>query len=352
MNGEDKNQDMSGCIIRYLHGDIPENEQQALYLWLQESPENKESFFQMKSIYESTRRHKLMSAEEVEKSWRRLERKLSAGGEGKSGRPGRPFFLRLLGYAAVAVAAACIGFGAAMFARAPMPEVAAAFNEVCVPRGGKPSVIRLSDGTSVRLNTAGVLRYPSGFSGDRREVYLDGEAWFDVAHDEAKPFVVRIERQDVVVHGTRFNVEAYSEEAFSAVTLLEGSLSLDTSDDSGKRLSRVFLRPGQKASFDRATGCVSVEDTPEAGMSNAWMRGEFRFKDEPLGFIAGRLEKYYNVRITLEEELKGIRYTGAFSSAQSISQVLNIINHEKQFYFLHEEGNGIRIGKQESEPKR
>jgi ferric-dicitrate binding protein FerR (iron transport regulator) len=349
MNEDDGNQEVSEWVIHYLHQDISENELKELHQWLQESPENKVFFFQIKSIYDSTRYHTLMSAEEVEKSWLRMQDRLFPFEESLPQEPsGRRAFLRSFKYIAVASVAALFGFGISLLTQPQPPDYLPtkeiSYNEIQVRKGGKPSAITLSDGTKVQLNVAGTLRYPSNFSDNCREVFLDGEAWFEVVHDDGKPFIVHLSQQDIIVHGTSFNVEAYQGESHSAVTLLDGSISLETSDSEGECISRIFIKPGQKANFDKTSEHVSVENT-DATMANSWVRGEYKFKDEPLGLIVRRLEKYYNVVIMLDYDLRDIRYTGTFSYNQSITQVLDIINYEKQFRFRHKNGNEILIRK-------
>jgi ferric-dicitrate binding protein FerR (iron transport regulator) len=209
-----------------------------------------------------------------------------------------------------------------------------------VPKGGKPNTVYLSDGSVVRLNAATTLRYPSGFDGDRREIYLDGEAYFEVAKNEAKPFVVRLKQQDITVLGTSFNVEARHSESYTIVTLQEGSVSLAFMNGNGLKIKDVALKTGQKAHFDRTTGKIFVAQV-DASLSNTWLEGEYKFKDEPLVLIFKRLENYYDVNIHLDgEQLKNIRYTGTFSLRQDIRDVLRIINHERQFRFRQ---NGSEI---------
>ena len=166
-----------------------------------------------------------------------------------------------------------------------------------------------------------------------REVFLDGEAYFDVAKDAAKPFIVRLKRQNIIVHGTSFGVEAYHDESYYAVTLLEGSVSLESMDTNGIKISDISLKPGQKAYFDHLTEKVSVEQVGTL-QTNTWKQEEYKFKDEPLGLIVKRLEKYYDVNIHLhDKQLENIRYTGTFSLRQNIQDVLRIINNDGRFRF-------------------
>jgi ferric-dicitrate binding protein FerR (iron transport regulator) len=163
-----------------------------------------------------------------------------------------------------------------------------------------------------------------------------------VAKDAEKPFVVKLKQQNVTVHGTSFNIEAYQEEAYNIVTLLSGSVSLESMSRNGEKISDLVLKPGQKAYFDNSAEKVSVEEV-DASLSNTWIKGEYKFKDEPLALIVKRLENYYDVQIYLDDKrLENIKYTGTFSLNQSIREVLCIINHENRFLY-QQTGNEIHI---------
>jgi ferric-dicitrate binding protein FerR (iron transport regulator) len=327
--------------VRYLHGEITEDELRMLDLWLQESPENKKELVRLKTLHDLTRKRPAMEREDIERSWRKMMRKIT-GKTLPATLPDEPERKKirpnvLLRYAAAAVVALLISFGVGdYFGRRSRPVEKirpVVYNEVRVPKGGKPSEVNLSDGSVVRLNAATTLRYPSDFDGDTREVYLDGEAYFEVAKKEAQPFIVRLKQQNITVRGTAFNVEAYHGESYAIVTLQEGSISLESMNSSGLKINDVSLTPGQKAHFDQITGKMSVTRV-DASLANTWLEGAYKFKDEPLLLICKRLENYYDVNIHMDgERLKNIRYTGTFSLRQDIRDVLRIINHEHQFRF-------------------
>lgn len=191
----------------------------------------------------------------------------------------------------------------------------------------------LSDGSKVILNAATTFRYPTSFDGKNRQVYLDGEAYFEISKNSEKPFVVKLKKQEITVLGTTFNVQAYGHESYSEVTLLTGRILLEAFNERGESMSCMYLKPDQKALSDNSTGSVSLQDV-NASLSNAWINGEYKFKDEPLASIVKRLENYYNVKIHLEDKrLEKIRYTGTFSLDQDILDVFRIIDYEKQLIF-------------------
>ena len=246
-------------------------------------------------------------------------------------------WLSLIKYVAVVAIAVGVGWGIKKIQGntylSNSKEKEVVYNEIHVQKGGRANTLVLSDGTKVILNAATTFRYPTSFGEKNRMVYLEGEAYFEVAKDEEKPFVVKLNKQDITVLGTTFNVQAYKDESYSIVTLLSGRVMLNAFNELGESTSRMFLKSNQCALSDNKSGSVSLCDV-NASFANAWVNGEYKFKDEPLLFICKRLENYYNVQIHLNDpRLEQIRYTGTFSLEQDIMDVFRIIDYEKQFAF-------------------
>ena len=188
-----------------------------------------------------------------------------------------------------------------------------------------------------------VLNTPPPFNGDERVVHLEGEAYFEVAKNHSKPFIVKLKNQQITVLGTSFNIQAFNDDRFSVTTLLSGSILLESfwTLKDGK-VSSMKLKPNQQARSDNRTGSIFLSET-DASISNAWVGGKYRFKDETLVSIVKRLENYYGVNIRLaHDSLRNIRYTGTFSLDQGIQEVLDIINSEKQYTFM-KDGKDILI---------
>ena len=215
------------------------------------------------------------------------------------------------------------------------------YNKLTTPIGGEYSLV-LSDGTKVFLNADSELKYPVEFSDGKRIVDLKGEAYFEVAKNHSKPFIVKLKNQQITVLGTSFNIQAFNDDRFSVTTLLSGSILLESFDAQGRKMSSMKLKPNQQARSDNRTGSIFLSET-DASISNAWVGGKYRFKDETLVSIVKRLENYYGVNIRLaHDSLRNIRYTGTFSLDQGIQEVLDIINSEKQFTFT-KDGKDILI---------
>lgn len=168
------------------------------------------------------------------------------------------------------------------------------YNILTVPYG-KRFEINLSDGTKVHLNAGTSLKYPVKFiSGKTRQVFLKGEAFFDVAKDEKHPFVVNANQLNVEVLGTQFNFSSYPEDVETDVVLVEGSVNLYTPSDKN---NHVLLKPGFKGSYSKsAAGQISTKPVITS-IYTSWIDGELVFRNITFGNILKKMERHYNVEI-------------------------------------------------------
>ena len=211
-------------------------------------------------------------------------------------------------------------------------------NTLRTPRGGEYSVT-LADGTVVRLNAASELRYPENFVDDSREVWLSGEAYFEVATDSTRPFVVETEAARVKVYGTEFNVNAYSGTGTQTV-LVEGSVGVSGKASGEERV----LRPSQLAVFDDRGALREIRDV-DVFPYIAWKEGQFVFKDESLERIMNVLSRWYDVDVEYRsEEVKAYRFTGHIRKYEDIGVILNAINRMMGTH-LAVEGQTIVVAK-------
>ena len=203
------------------------------------------------------------------------------------------------------------------------------------PRGGEYNLL-LSDNTKVYLNAGSSLRYPVRFSGDRREVILEGEGYFEVTRDTAKPFVVKTGSVNVQVLGTAFNVNAYPEEENVETTLVEGKVRVD-----GKNEQRI-LEPGTQLVYDkRRENMVVLKVDTEEYIS--WKDGYYYFKRETLGRIMDRLSRWYNLNVFYQnEELKSIEFGGRLKRYEDITYLLERMEETQDIKFIIK-GNTITV---------
>ncbi|MCX2575091.1 FecR family protein [Pedobacter sandarakinus] len=188
------------------------------------------------------------------------------------------------------------------------------YNTVSIPRGGQ-YCLQLPDGSKVWLNAETSLKFPNRFAGNKREVELDGEGYFEIAKNKEKPFFVKANGVSVKVLGTHFNVMAYKDEPIVRTTLVEGRVMLSAAGQS------VYLSPGQQGQLGKNGLTVS-----EADVSGdlGWKNGYFVFNEESLATIMHKISRWYNVDVNLQTNSK-LTYTGSVSKFKNIEEVLKVL---------------------------
>ncbi len=179
-------------------------------------------------------------------------------------------------------------------------NVEVAMNQVVVPFG-KKSCIELADGTKVWLNAGSKMAFPDRFTGPKREVFLDGEAYFNVTSDKNKPFFVKTKEIVVRVLGTKFNLSAYEADKEVMTVLVEGKVSIRENNGINLFGKETFMTSHQKAVFDKTNQTTTVSQEPNAEVFTAWTDGWFPFSKEPLNNVFKKVERYYNVQFVYNE---------------------------------------------------
>ena len=199
------------------------------------------------------------------------------------------------------------------------------YNTLKVPYG-KRFELQLSDGTSIHLNAGTTLRYPIQFiNGQNRQVFLNGEAFFDVAKDKLHPFVVNADELNVRVLGTHFNVSNYPEDEMTDVVLVEGSVGLYESNKTFDAEKNTILKPGFKGSFDRRNNSISTKSV-DTEVYTAWVDGELYLRNISFANICKKLERQYDVTITNKNpKLSGEKFNASFKQ-EPIEKVLSYFN--------------------------
>jgi transmembrane sensor len=196
------------------------------------------------------------------------------------------------------------------------------FNTIETPRGGQYQ-INLPDGSRIWLNAASSLRYPVVFAGKERKVELTGEAYFEIARDESKPFRIASNNQLVEVLGTHFNINAYPEEGAVKTSLLEGSVKVRSGSNT------VKLQPGQQSLVDEKI-VVAEADVFE---SVAWKNGKTQFSNADIQTIMRMLSRWYNVEVEYQGEMIGTGFGGSVSRSKNISEILKLLELTGDVHF-------------------
>ncbi len=190
---------------------------------------------------------------------------------------------------------------------------------------GQNKMIYLPDSTKLWLNAGTKLIYPKQFNHSIRQVYVAGEVYAEVQKDKNRPFVVSAGEVSVQVLGTKFNLKSYSEDSQIVVSLLEGAIQMNTNYN-GSIKSRI-LKPGEVVKFEKSTGRINSSEFIPA-IRKQWYQGQsFYFIDETLEEIAISLERYFDVRINIENEaLKTEVYYSVFINNESLEEILSALN--------------------------
>lgn len=175
------------------------------------------------------------------------------------------------------------------------------YNTLKIPFGKRFDLV-LSDGTKVYLNSGSSLKYPVGFiKGKERKVFLEGEAFFDVAHNPKNSFLVNAQELNIQVYGTKFNLSNYPEDSNTEVVLTEGSVGLSYEKQGIQNTEKIYLEPGFKGAFDRTEKTISREKV-NTSLYTSWIDGNLVFRKATFEQIARKLERQYNVVIIINNE--------------------------------------------------
>jgi hypothetical protein len=199
-----------------------------------------------------------------------------------------------------------------------------AYNTIKIPYG-KRFQLQLSDGTLVHLNSGTTFKYPVKFAGENRQVFLDGEAFFDVAKDKKHPFIVNADALNVRVLGTHFNVSNYPEDAATDVVLVEGSVGMYSTNEDFDANKNTILKPGYKGSFNRENASISTKAVI-TDIYTSWINGGLTFRNMTFKNIITKLERRYNVTIiNKNEKLANEKFNASFND-ESIEKVMSYFN--------------------------
>jgi len=234
-------------------------------------------------------------------------------------------------------------------------------------RPGSRSQVKLPDGTNVILNSDSKLSYPDNFLGDTREVTLEGEAYFEVTENKAKPFVIHLPAMDIKVLGTTFNVKAYPGELSSEASLIKGSIEVTLKN---RRNEKIMLKPNEKISVlstneNQVSGTTNDVKSAGAKQQNAtvapliavahldmdekehiikeigWTQNKLMFRNEDLAAIATILQRWYGRSITIQsDKLRNQKFTGNFNN-ESLMQVIQALQVSYNFNYKRENNSII-----------
>lgn len=351
------NKEIYAVIIECITGKSDDQSKQKLELWLNESEENRNFFDQVKDIWQTAAIGQNKEQFDPDQAWERVKMRMhtlnTATIEPKAE---NRWVVQLLKIAAVFIIAFFIGKYSDFFQNKKAGEdlnkisnwnKMGNFIEVRAPKGSKAEVV-LFDGTRVKLNANSSLKYSKQYNINNREVYLVGEAYFQVAKNKKIPFIVKTSDVNIRAVGTAFNVKAYPEEKKIETTLVNGVVEIRINNAKIGKNAKLTLKPNQVAEFIKGTEDLGIsnpntttsqkfaekkDEAPhivviqhiDPEIYTSWKDKQWIIEHEELGDLAIQLERRYDVAISFKNEsLKGYKITGKLND-ETLQQVLDAI---------------------------
>ena len=296
-------------LYKFFDGKASREERETVRAWLESSPENEQELFREREFFDAMILSGSTKAAVTEKK-------------------SRPFYRTVL-FEAIKIAAVfaiAIACGT-YFYKSEIKKIGEAMNTITVPAGQRAN-LTLPDGTNVWLNARSEMRYPAAFTGNKREITLDGEAYFEVTHKDDKPFVVRTNKCNVEVLGTKFNVEAYSDSEDFCTSLMEGSVRVSEKENPSESL---ILTPNHQVSLVNG----HLQSKPIADFDPfRWKEGLICFKNMNFKELMSRFEKCYGIHIIIENpQLADYICSGKFRISDGIDKALRILQKDAKYTF-------------------
>ena len=198
------------------------------------------------------------------------------------------------------------------------------YNTMTTPKGRQFQLL-LPDGSTVWLNAASSITYPTTFTGNERVVKVSGEVYFEVAKNKEKPFIVDVEgKASVHALGTSFNINAYGDEPGIKTTLLEGKVKIVKRETANGKKDSIFLKPEEQA-IDIAHSPLTINHSPDIDEVMAWKNGRFEFTGNSIQSVMKQISRWYEVDIVYEGTLPEVNFVGVIARREKLSQVLKML---------------------------
>lgn len=314
------NEKINELIGRYLQGIASEADQMELEQWIQSAPQNLDYYRQMKNIWEVSAIPVTYADDDLQRTFARMMNQAAHKGKKVS-------LWRILQKAAAILLLPLIAgsfFWGRQSGSSPVKRNhQVVYNEVFASYGTR-SAISLADGSKVWLNSGSSLKYPDRFTGRKREVYLRGEAYFEVKSDASSPFLVHTTPVTVKATGTKFNVLASVDEPHAEITLVSGKVTVNRNRDGRIREVLALLKPDEHLVYDTLAGDFRLT-RGDTYRFIAWKDGKLIFRNEPMADVMDKISRFYNVEIELrDKKLREYRYRATFEE-ESFSEILRLL---------------------------
>jgi len=315
---------------KQLAGEISPDESVELKSILADNEVFRTEYKQLQTYFES----ETAEEENIDLVFNRIKAQITVPGEsGLTVAKNKSYsiWLKVAAVVAIVVAGTLVYNRAAIFFNKPDELVLTQ----ALTKAAEVKTIVLADGSTVKMNSGSSLKYPDHFTADTRDVYLSGEAFFDVKKDPKHPFIVHTEQLAVKVLGTAFDVKAYHNDAFTETTLIRGSVAISLTNNTKQTFilkpNDKFTLAGGKAGMSQVTH-FSGTGTDKV-METAWTNHELIYKNNRFDEIARLFERWYDVKITFKEaDLKTVKFTGHVDK-ETIIEALNVLKLIENFNY-------------------
>ena len=315
---EEAPQPIQEIITRFLEGHASEEDVETLYAWVQEGEANRHYFHEMNNTYQASVTLARYNQPKINAAWEQLAQDIQASGRtvehpALNRHPKASRFLKIAAsFSLLALAGTLLYFVSKEFVTRQ--------STVVYNAGENNMRILLPDSSFVWLNRHSTLEYAPSFGTANREVRLKGEAFFDVRKNKNQPFIVKAENIQVLVRGTKFNVQAYTAEPSIKTTLEEGKIELYVNG----MASHFVMRPGDQITLDTEANKVSRKKVNPADFS-AWKEEQLAFDSAPLRDIILQLENRYKVNIVADSTVALDERMSITIENETLEEVLGLI---------------------------
>lgn len=198
------------------------------------------------------------------------------------------------------------------------------YNTISTPRGGQYQIV-LPDGSKVWLNAASSIKFPTAFTGERREVTVSGEAYMEIVKNTKQPFFVHTNKATLQVLGTSFNINAYTDEETEKTTLIEGSVKVVRDELSDKKSNQILLKPGQEAVLAPNSQLTTHAANIERAL--AWKNGVFQFDQATIPVVMRQLARWYDLEIHYADPMSIVdrSFKGKLQRSLPLSRILKLL---------------------------
>lgn len=319
-------------IIKSFSSEINPEERQILSEWINESSDNEIYYAQLKNIWQASYPAFQITEIDTEKAEQILKHKINNHWYKK------PIFVWWQRVAAIAVIPLIVLSAYLLTNNNSLNNTEFVYQEVVSPPGVN-SKINLPDGSIAWLNSGSTLKYPATSQKNNRNVYLSGEAYFEVKSDKDNPFTVTTEQISVKATGTAFNVEAYPADSIAAVTLIEGKVSVNITGG-----DEINMQPNQRINYNNKSRVYQLNDVAPYKWY-AWKDGILMFRNDRLDYVLKRIGLTYNVDIEVKDEEIGASPYRATFQEETIDEILRLmkmtapIEYKKQGRTMQQDGS-------------